>query len=113
MSETSAILRLFGTIPCWKERLKMYLTGQKMFSETIFTTEEEISSIPGDHFGLKLLKTFSNSLSCRILSSKAFYGVVTNFSKFFKVCGIEDVSFISISLKNLLNPFAILYWSKT
>lgn len=60
----------------------------------------------------KLLHASSCSLSCGRLSSKTLSWVLIKFWKSSEVFGIEDANSGQISVKKLLNPFAILFRSK-
>lgn len=73
--------------------------GQKMFSETIVITKNQISSKPDDLLGFKLLNAFS--------------AAVANFWKSFVVCAVVGANSDKLNSKKLLNPFAILFWSKS
>ena len=107
-----AIFKFSGKIPCFNERLKTCLIGLNMFSRQHLTIVDEISSKPGLLLAFKLLNASFNSSSWRRYSSKLVLAELKKSLKSLDELGIEDASFGTISVKNLLKLCAILFDQK-
>ena len=83
-----------------------------MFSWQRLTTDGEISSKPGLLLAFKLLNASFNSSSWRRYSSKLVLAELKKSLKSLDELGIEDASFGTISVKNLLKLCAILFDQK-
>ena len=103
-----AIFKFSGKIPCFNERLKTCLIGLNMFSQQHLTIVNEKSSKP---WLLLAFKPF-NSSSWRRYSSELVLAELKKSLKSLDELGIEDASFGTISVKNLLKLCAILFDQK-
>ena len=103
-----AIFKFSGKIPCFNERLKTCLIGLNMFSRQHLTIVNEKSSKP---WLLLAFKPF-NSSSWRRYSSELVLAELKKSLKSLDELGIEDASFGTISVKNLLKLCAILFDQK-
>ena len=103
-----AIFKFSGKIPCFNERLKTCLIGLNMFSRQHLTIVNEKSSKP---LLLLAFKPF-NSSSWRRYSSELVLAELKKSLKSLDELGIEDASFGTISVKNLLKLCAILFDQK-
>ena len=74
-------------------------------------TGDEISSKPGLLLDFQLLKASSNSSSWRVYSCNTISITFMNCLISLEV-GTEDAKLAPISIKNLLNPLAIIFWSE-
>ena len=108
IGDTWAIFKFSGKIPCFNERLKTCLIGLNMFSRQHLTIVNEKSSKP---WLLLAFKPF-NSSSWRRYSSELVLAELKKSLKSLDELGIEDASFGTISVKNLLKLCAILFDQK-
>ena len=108
IGDTWPIFKFSGKIPCFNERLKTCLIGLNMFSRQHLTIVNEKSSKP---WLLLAFKPF-NSSSWRRYSSELVLAELKKSLKSLDELGIEDASFGTISVKNLLKLCAILFDQK-